>query len=145
MTFPRRPHSAGETDPEVGRATCGRGAPSGAERRRAQPHLRPLSATPHGGSRPLRGLRGAAWSRTDAKGIERSLRAARPDLRRHGGCSADQLIPANLNPFFLFGAYGSDARNRAKLTAVAINKADRLHTNLKPSQVALVGVTGVTV
>jgi phosphoglycolate phosphatase-like HAD superfamily hydrolase len=55
------------------------------------------------------------------------------------GAARTKLIPANLNLFFFFGAYGSDARNRAELTAVAINKADRLHANLTPSQVAVVG------
>ncbi len=52
-----------------------------------------------------------------------------------------KLIPANLNRFFLFGAYGSDSPDRAELTGIAIEKATRLHRQLAPAQVFVVGDT----
>jgi phosphoglycolate phosphatase len=57
------------------------------------------------------------------------------------GAARTKLIPANLNRFFLFGAYGSDSPDRAELTGIAIEKARRLHTQLTPGQVFVVGDT----
>jgi phosphoglycolate phosphatase-like HAD superfamily hydrolase len=57
------------------------------------------------------------------------------------GAARTKLIPANLNRFFLFGAYGSDSPDRAELTGIAIEKASRLHAGLKPTQVMVVGDT----
>jgi phosphoglycolate phosphatase len=57
------------------------------------------------------------------------------------GAARTKLIPANLNRFFLFGAYGSDSPDRAELTGIGIEKASRLHAQLKPSQVFVVGDT----
>jgi phosphoglycolate phosphatase len=57
------------------------------------------------------------------------------------GAARTKLIPANLNRFFLFGAYGSDSPDRAELTGLAIGKATRLHANLEPAQVFVVGDT----
>ena len=57
------------------------------------------------------------------------------------GAARTKLIPANLNRFFLFGAYGSDSPDRAELTGLAIEKAGRLHTQLTPAQVSVVGDT----
>jgi phosphoglycolate phosphatase-like HAD superfamily hydrolase len=57
------------------------------------------------------------------------------------GAARTKLIPANLNRFFLFGAYGSDSPDRAELTGIAIEKAGRLHKGLKPAQVFVVGDT----
>ncbi len=57
------------------------------------------------------------------------------------GAARTKLIPANLNRFFVFGAYGSDSPDRAKLTGLAIEKAARLHGNLTPGQVYVVGDT----
>jgi phosphoglycolate phosphatase len=57
------------------------------------------------------------------------------------GAARTKLIPANLNRFFLFGAYGSDSPDRAELTGIAIEKARRLHTRLTPAQVFVVGDT----
>ena len=48
---------------------------------------------------------------------------------------------ANLNRFFLFGAYGSDSPDRAELTTIAVEKATRLHGRLRPNQVYVVGDT----
>jgi phosphoglycolate phosphatase len=57
------------------------------------------------------------------------------------GAARTKLIPANLNRFFVFGAYGSDSPDRAELTRVAIAKAARLHGGLSPAQVFVVGDT----
>ncbi len=57
------------------------------------------------------------------------------------GAARTKLIPANLNRFFIFGAYGSDSPDRAELTGLAIEKASRLHARLSPSEVVVVGDT----
>ena len=57
------------------------------------------------------------------------------------GAARTKLIPANLNRFFVFGAYGSDSPDRGELTKLAIEKATRLHAQLTPDQVFVVGDT----
>jgi phosphoglycolate phosphatase-like HAD superfamily hydrolase len=57
------------------------------------------------------------------------------------GAARTKLIPANLNRFFLFGAYGSDSPDRPELTGIAIEKATRLHAQLTPGEVFVVGDT----
>jgi phosphoglycolate phosphatase len=57
------------------------------------------------------------------------------------GAARTKLLPANLNRFFIFGAYGSDSPDRTELTRLAIEKATRLHRQLTPSQVYVVGDT----
>jgi phosphoglycolate phosphatase len=57
------------------------------------------------------------------------------------GAARTKLSPANLNRFFIFGAYGSDSPDRAELTTIAIEKAARLHSQLNPAQVFVVGDT----
>jgi phosphoglycolate phosphatase-like HAD superfamily hydrolase len=57
------------------------------------------------------------------------------------GAARTKLIPANLNRFFIFGAYGSDSPDRAELTRLAIGKATRMHDELAPSEVYVVGDT----
>ena len=57
------------------------------------------------------------------------------------GSARTKLIPANLNRFFVFGAYGSDSSDRTELTGLAIEKAARIHGELAPSQVYVVGDT----
>jgi phosphoglycolate phosphatase len=57
------------------------------------------------------------------------------------GAARTKLIPANLNRFFIFGAYGSDSPDRAELTKLAIDKATGLHGKLKPTDVYVVGDT----
>jgi phosphoglycolate phosphatase-like HAD superfamily hydrolase len=57
------------------------------------------------------------------------------------GAASTKLIPANLNRFFVFGAYGSDSPDRAELTTLAIDQATRLHDQLTPAQVYVVGDT----
>ena len=57
------------------------------------------------------------------------------------GAARTKLVPANLNRFFIFGAYGSDSQDRAELTGLAIAKAARLHGQLQAAQVFVVGDT----
>jgi phosphoglycolate phosphatase-like HAD superfamily hydrolase len=57
------------------------------------------------------------------------------------GAARTKLMPANLNRYFLFGAYGSDSPDRAELTSLAIEKASRLHAGLTPDRVYVVGDT----
>jgi phosphoglycolate phosphatase-like HAD superfamily hydrolase len=57
------------------------------------------------------------------------------------GAARTKLMPANLNRFFLFGAYGSDSPDRPELTRIAIEKAARLHVGLSPEEVFVVGDT----
>jgi phosphoglycolate phosphatase-like HAD superfamily hydrolase len=57
------------------------------------------------------------------------------------GAARTKLMPANLNRFFLFGAYGSDSADRPQLTRVAIEKAAHLHRGLSPRDVFVVGDT----
>jgi phosphoglycolate phosphatase len=57
------------------------------------------------------------------------------------GAARTKLIPANLNRFFIFGAYGSDSPDRAELTRLAIDKATRLHQRLTAGEVFVVGDT----
>jgi phosphoglycolate phosphatase len=57
------------------------------------------------------------------------------------GAARTKLVRANLNRYFIFGAYGSDSPDRPELTRLAIEKASRLHRGLTPSQVFVVGDT----
>ena len=57
------------------------------------------------------------------------------------GAARTKLAPANLNRFFVFGAYGSDSPDRSELTELAIAKATRMHDQLTPAQVYVVGDT----
>jgi len=57
------------------------------------------------------------------------------------GAARTKLMPANLNRFFLFGAYGSDSPDRGELTRLAIEKAARMHDQLSADQVYVVGDT----
>jgi len=57
------------------------------------------------------------------------------------GAARTKLMPANLNRFFLFGAYGSDSPDRPELTRIAIEKAAHLHGDLGSQDVFVVGDT----
>ena len=57
------------------------------------------------------------------------------------GAARTKLIPANLNRFFIFGAYGSDSPDRAEVTKLAIAKATRLHDQLTADQIFVIGDT----
>ncbi len=57
------------------------------------------------------------------------------------GAARTKLMPAKLNRFFIFGAYGSDSPDRSELTRLAIEKASRLHDQLTPADVYVIGDT----
>jgi phosphoglycolate phosphatase-like HAD superfamily hydrolase len=57
------------------------------------------------------------------------------------GAARTKLMPAKLNRYFVFGAYGSDSPDRPELTRLAIEKAARLHDGLDASDVFVVGDT----
>jgi phosphoglycolate phosphatase-like HAD superfamily hydrolase len=133
--------SAGETDPQVGRATFSAVVghdPSDSELDAVYVHYLLHLADDIVISKGYRVL----------PGVDTCLR----DLGRAGvllglvsgameGAARTKLVPANLNRYFIFGAYGSDSPDRAELTGIAIEKAARLHNGLTPSQVFVVGDT----
>ncbi|HEX5267200.1 MAG TPA: HAD hydrolase-like protein [Acidimicrobiales bacterium] len=134
--------SAGETDPQVARATFS----AVLHRDPTADELGRLYAA------YLRQLGGEIW----ASEHYRVLPGAQDTLLRLGdagvtlgivsgameGAARTKLVPANLNRFFVFGAYGSDSPDRAELTELAIDKASRLHgTKLEPGEVFVVGDT----
>lgn len=57
------------------------------------------------------------------------------------GAARTKLVPANLNRYFIFGSYGSDSPDRAELVRHAIRKASLLHDRLTPARVYVVGDT----
>jgi phosphoglycolate phosphatase-like HAD superfamily hydrolase len=134
--------SAGETDPQVARATFQ--AVIGRE-----PSLDELSRLY---AAYLRSLAGEIW----ASESYRILPGAQDTLVRlcdagvilglvsgaMEGAARTKLAPANLNRFFIFGAYGSDSPDRAELTKVAIAKASALHgASIDSDEVYVVGDT----
>jgi phosphoglycolate phosphatase-like HAD superfamily hydrolase len=133
--------SAGETDPQVARATfkgvLGRD-PSDDELDRLYAkyllHLAEDIMTSDG----YRVLPGAEQTlvRLGEAGVMLGLVSGAME-----GAARTKLIPANLNRYFIFGAYGSDSPDRAELTVLAIDKAARLHVQLTPAQVFVVGDT----
>ena len=133
--------SAGETDPEVAGETF-----RGVLNRDPTPdELSRLYA------RYLQALAEDIWTSKEYRvlpGAERTL----VELENAGvmlgivsgameGAARTKLMPGNLNRFFVFGSYGSDSPNRAELTELGIEKATRLHAQLTPAQVAVVGDT----
>lgn len=133
--------SAGETDPQVARATF-RGV---LERDPSQDELVAIYA------QYLLHLAEDIWSSEQY----RVLPGAEQLLVRLGeaglllglvsgameGAARTKLMPGNLNRHFLFGAYGSDSPDRGELTKIAIGKAARLHDGLSPEKVIVVGDT----
>src|SRR4029079_1714560 len=58
------------------------------------------------------------------------------------GAARVKRARAGLNRFFLFGGYGTDSPDRARLTTIAIERASMLHHHtLDPSHVYVVGDT----
>jgi len=57
------------------------------------------------------------------------------------GAARTKLMPANLNRFFVFGAYGSDSPERPELTKMAVQAAGRLYGGITPDKVFVVGDT----
>ncbi|HEV7450370.1 MAG TPA: HAD family hydrolase [Pseudonocardiaceae bacterium] len=134
--------SAGETDPQVARATF----KAVLSREPSTEELGQLYAA------YLRHLGGEIW----ASEHYRVLPGAQDTLLRLGdagvmlgivsgameGAARTKLIPANFNRFFIFGAYGSDSPDRTEVTRAAIDKASRLHgAKLEPREVFVVGDT----
>jgi len=133
--------SAGETDPQVARATfrdvIGH-EPSDNELDQLYVHYLLHLADDILVSENYRMLPGAdqCLSSLGAAGVLLGLVSGAME-----GAARTKLIPANLNRFFIFGAYGSDSPDRSELTAIAIEKATRLHATLQPGQVFVVGDT----
>jgi phosphoglycolate phosphatase-like HAD superfamily hydrolase len=57
------------------------------------------------------------------------------------GAARTKLMPANLNRYFVFGAYGSDSPERPELTKIAIESAGRIYEGLSAAKVFVVGDT----
>jgi phosphoglycolate phosphatase len=133
--------SAGETDPQVARATfqgvLGRD-PSDDELSKLYAQYLLHLAEDILVSETYRVLRGAEQTlmRLGKAGVTLGLVSGAME-----GAARTKLIPANLNRFFIFGAYGSDSPDRADLTKLAIDKARRLHRELTAAQVHVVGDT----
>jgi phosphoglycolate phosphatase len=133
--------SAGETDPQVARATfaavVGR-PPSADELGRLYAHYLLHLAEDILTSAQYRVLPGAVQTLIalgDA-GVMLGLVSGAME-----GAARTKLIPADLNRFFIFGAYGSDSPDRSELTRLAIHKATFLHEELTSDQVYVVGDT----
>jgi phosphoglycolate phosphatase-like HAD superfamily hydrolase len=134
--------SAGETDPQVARATF-----------RAVLHREPsLDELGRLYAAYLRYLGGEVW----ASESYRVLPGAQETLVRLSeagvvlalvsgameGAARTKLVPGNLNRFFVFGAYGSDSPDRVELTRIAMAKASALHgTSVDADDVYVVGDT----
>jgi phosphoglycolate phosphatase-like HAD superfamily hydrolase len=133
--------SAGETDPQVARATS-RGVlgrdPSENELGKLYAQYLLHLAEDIWTSEQYRVLPGAEQTLAQlvAAGVTLGLVSGAME-----GAARTKLMPANLNRFFVFGGYGSDSPDRAELTTLAIDKAARLHAELSPAQVFVVGDT----
>jgi phosphoglycolate phosphatase len=133
--------SAGETDPQVGRATfkgvLNRDPTDDELDRIYAQYLLHLAddITTSEGYRVLPGAEQTLVQLGDA-GVMLGLVSGAME-----GAARTKLIPANLNRFFIFGSYGSDAADRAELVKIAIGKATRLHPGLSPDQVFVIGDT----
>jgi phosphoglycolate phosphatase len=133
--------SAGETDPQVGRATF-RGVlgrePSSDELGRLYTEYLLHLAVDIWTSEGYLLLPGAQQTleRLGKAGVTLGLVSGAME-----GAARTKLMPANLNRFFVFGAYGSDSPDRAELTRLAIGKASLLHDGLTSDNVYVVGDT----
>jgi phosphoglycolate phosphatase-like HAD superfamily hydrolase len=133
--------SAGETDPQVARATfsavLGRD-PSDDELDRLYGEYLLHLADDIGVAEGYRVLPGAEQTlkTLGAAGVMLGLVSGAME-----GAARTKLAPANLNRFFIFGAYGSDSPDRPELTRIAIETATRLHNRLTPADVYVVGDT----
>jgi len=133
--------SAGETDPQVARETfqgvIGRD-PTAAELDQLYAHYLLHLADDIWTSAEYRVLAGveATLERLSRSGVVLGLVSGAME-----GAARTKLMPANLNRYFVFGAYGSDSPDRPELTKLAIGKATRLHDELDPAQVFVLGDT----
>jgi phosphoglycolate phosphatase len=132
--------SAGETDPQVARATF-KGVldrdPSDDELDRLYAHYLLYLADDIGGP-GYRVLPGAEETLGQLGKASVMLGLVSGAME---GAARTKLVPANLNRFFMFGAYGSDSPDRAELTSLAVTEASGLHRDLSASQVFVVGDT----
>ena len=133
--------SAGETDPQVARATFRavlHRDPSDDELGRLYARYLLHLADDIGVSEGYRVLPGAEklLLRMGEAGVMLGLVSGAME-----GAARTKLVPANLNRFFVFGAYGTDSADRAELTGLAVEKATRLHDGLSASEVFVVGDT----
>jgi phosphoglycolate phosphatase-like HAD superfamily hydrolase len=133
--------SAGETDPEVARATF-RGVldrdPSDDELTLLYAAYLLALADDIGSSAGYKVLPGAEQTleQLGQAGVMLGLVSGAME-----GAARTKLMPANLNRFFTFGAYGSDSGDRDELTGLGIAKATRMLPHLTASQVFVVGDT----
>jgi phosphoglycolate phosphatase-like HAD superfamily hydrolase len=133
--------SAGETDPQVARATfkgvLGRD-PSVDELAKLYAQYLLVLADDIWTSKEYRVLPGAEQTLVllGQGGVMLGLVSGAME-----GAARTKLMPANLNRFFIFGAYGSDSPDRSELTKLAIDKAARLHDGLTAAEVYVVGDT----
>ena len=133
--------SAGETDPEVATETF-RGVlhrdPTPDELGRLYAQYLLALADAIWASKQYRMLPGAEQTlvRLGEAGVMLGLVSGAME-----GAARTKLMPANLNRYFVFGGYGSDSPDRAELTEMAIQKATRLHGQLTPEQIFVVGDT----
>ncbi len=133
--------SAGETDPQVGaatfEATLGR-PPSPAEMNAL--YARYLLALAvdiwvSDGYHVLPGAASTLQTLSDA-GIVLGIISGAME-----GAARTKLAPADLNRFFVFGGYGSDAPDRTEVARMTLARASRLLDGVEPSAVMIVGDT----
>ncbi len=133
--------SAGETDPEVARATF-RGVLN------REPHKAELALLY---AEYLSAISEEIYSSTDYH-VLAGARTTLETLRTRGvllgivsgameGSARIKLTPANLNRFFLFGGYGTDSDVRDELVLTAISRARRLQEIPTAQMVYIVGDT----
>ena len=137
--------AAGETDPQVARETfCAvlHRDPSDNELARLYAEYLLHLAEDIGASPGYRTLSGVekVLLRLQKAGVMLGLVSGAME-----GAARTKLVPANLNRFFIFGAYGSDSPNRAEIVSIAIDKAAQVHKELSPEQVYVVGDTPLDV
>lgn len=134
--------SAGETDPQVGRATfravLGRDPSQEEMSRLYAKYLWHLSEDiwTAAGYKVLEGATDLLGRLSDAGVILGVISGAME------GAARMKMEPGKLNRYFVFGAYGSDSPDRTEVTKLAIAKASRLHgRELAPGEVFVVGDT----
>lgn len=134
--------SAGETDPQVGRATftavLGRDPSRDELSRLYSKYLSHLSEDIWNapGYRVLDGVNDLLRSLSDAGVILGVISGAME------GAARMKMEPSKLNRYFVFGAYGSDSPDRAEITRQALGKAARLRGHeLSHDEVCVVGDT----
>ena len=134
--------NAGETDPIVARKTfeaaIGRSPSADELARLFAAYLRRLSeeVATSAGYRVLEGVVDLLTELSDAGSMLAIVSGAME------GAARVKLSRGDLNRFFVFGGYGSDSADRARLTQVAIDKASTLHDH--PIDAARVFVVGDT-